>query len=63
MSFETKPVFAGSDEASHWTCPAAPGEGMTHHLIYPSNTCRYCKLGRGQLVARHRELLKKGARP
>lgn len=55
----TRPVFENSTQATHWTCPATSDPNrVTHHLTYPSNTCKYCKVSGPDLVARHEDILK-----
>lgn len=53
----TVPVVPDPSAETHWTCPAAPDRGVTHHMTFPNNTCRYCRAGAGVLRGRQQRLL------
>lgn len=54
----TRPVFEGSAEATHWTCPESPDE-YTHHMVRydRGEMCQWCHETRATLVERHNKIL------
>jgi hypothetical protein len=56
---DTYPVVNPPTSETHWTCPKAPSEVMTHHMEFPANRCAYCKRSASDLRAEQAELLSK----
>ncbi len=54
---ESRPVVERPTSETQWTCPAAPGEGMTHHMVFPANRCQYCAKDAAVLRAEQAEAL------
>ena len=59
---ESRPVVDWPVSVTHWTCPKAPAEGMTHHIEIHTMTgrtrCRYCKKSESLLRDEQAELMR-----